>query len=243
MKISSTNSIKENKIKALVAGFSGAGKTYQASLLKNFKTLVISAESGLLSIAGKGVDYIDISKDDAGKVIPKELRINRLMEVYRYILTPEAMAKYDLLYIDSLTELSQVLYDYFKKEYPERKDSLVLFGELGQKTRDMIKSFRDVPHYHVIFTCLTVADKDETTGRRFANFDLVGGIKDRLAQFFDAILYLRINQDGGREFVCNATDSVTAKDRSGRLSPVEPPDLGAVLNKMLQSNETKKESK
>lgn len=239
MKIHSTSSVVENKIKALLAGASGAGKTFQAGLLKEFNPLVISGESGLLSIAGSDIDYIDISKDDQGNLIPKEKRIARLTEVYKYVLTDEAKAKYNLLYIDSLTELSQVLYDSLHKLYPDRKDSLVLYGTLSQQTKDMIKSFRDIPHYHVIFTCLTVVDKDETTGRRFYNFDLVGGIKDRLAQFFDAVLFLRINQDGKREIVCNATDAITAKDRSGRLAAIEPADLGAIFRKMLTTKETR----
>ncbi len=232
MKISSTSNITENKIKALLAGPSGSGKTYQARLLKEYRPLVISAESGLLSLAGSGIDYIDISKDDAGELIPKELRVKRLMEVYGYAMTAEAKSKYDLLYIDSLTELSQVLFDHLHKEFPERKDSLVLFGTLKQKTRDALKAFRDMPHYHVVFTCLTEIDKDDN-GRRYPAFSVIGGIKDQLAQFFDLVAYIRITADGSREIVCNATDVIVAKDRSSNLLPIEEPDLGKVFRKIL----------
>jgi energy-coupling factor transporter ATP-binding protein EcfA2 len=235
MRIQSTNSVAENKIKAIIAGPSGSGKTTQVKHLKALRPLLISAESGLLSVAGTGIDFLDISKDDSGNLIPKENRIKRLMEVYQYILTPEAREKYGLIYIDSLTEISQVLFDHLRKEYPERKDNLVLYGELGQKMRDIIKAFRDVPHYHVIMSCLTTVDKDDS-GRRFAAFDLIGSIKDRLPQFFDLVLYLRVTAEGGREIVCNQTDAITAKDRSGRLSPVEPADLGAIITKAIGVN-------
>lgn len=232
MKVLSTSSVTENKIKALVAGPSGVGKTFQARFLKELRPLVISGESGLLSIAGTGIDYVDISKDDNGNLIPKELRIARLMEVYKYILTDEAKAKYGLLYIDSLTELSQVLYDALHKEFPERKDSLVLYSELSHKTRSLLKSFRDAPHYHVVFTCLTTVDKDDS-GRRYPAFSVIGGMKDQLAGFFDLVIYIRATADGGREFVCNATDVITAKDRTSKLSPVEPANLGDIFKKML----------
>ena len=233
MKILSTNSIGETKIKALIVGFSGAGKTTQARFLKEFKPLVISAESGLLSLQGAGIDYIDISKDDEGKLIPKELRVRRLMEVYQYVLKPETQAKYNLLYLDSLTEISQVLFDALRKEYPERKDNLVLYGELGQKMRDIIKAFRDAPHYHTVMTCLCTVDKDESTGKRFMAFDLIGGIKEKLAQYFDLVLYLRVNDEKKRELVCQQTDTITAKDRSGKLELLEPGDLGLVFKKAM----------
>ena len=220
-----------------MAGFSGAGKTYQARYLKDFKPLVISAESGLLSLQGAGIDYIDISKDDSGALIPRDQRWKRLEDVYAYVQKPDTMAKYNLLYIDSLTEISQVYFDHFHKAFPERKDSLVLYGELGRKMRDIIKKFRDIPHYHVVFTCLTVVDKDETTGKRFLGFDLVGGIKDKLAQYFDLVLILRANADGKRELICQANDTANAKDRSGRLGAIEAGDLGAVFKKTLTSEQ------
>jgi hypothetical protein len=235
MKIQSTNSIKENKLKILNVGIAGSGKTFQTLKVQQagYNVLGISAEGGYLSIAGTGIDYIDITKDDAGNLIPKEQRLNRLMEVYRYVLTKEATEKYEVLSIDGLTEISQCIHDALKKEFPDRKDSLVLYGELAQKSRDLIKAFRDIPHYHVIFTCLTKIEKDDN-GKRYAGFDVIGSIADKLPGFFDEVIYIRTLADGTREFVCNGTDSIIAKDRSGKLSGTEPADLGAIFKKILK---------
>lgn len=233
MKIQTTNSVNEQKIKAVVYGLSGSGKTTLAATLKQYKPLIISAESGLMSLAGTGIDYIDITKDDAGNILPKETRIERLMEVYRYVLTPDAMQKYNTLFIDSLTEISQCLFDRLRKDFPERKDNLVLYGELGQKSRDLIKAFRDMPNYNVVFTCLSKVGKDET-GKRFADFDLIGSISDKLPQFFDLVLYLRADAEGKRELICDSTDSIIAKNRGGKLDKVEPADLGFVFNKITK---------
>ena len=241
MKIQTTNSVAENKIKCVVNGLSGAGKTSLVkTLVRNgYRPLVLSFESGLLSLAGSGIDFIDGTRDDSGALIPKELRLARLMEIYRHILTKEVREKYDTIYPDSLTEICQCMFDMLRKEYPDRKDNLVLYGELGQKMRDLIKAFRDVPDYHVVFTCLSKIEKDES-GKRYVGFDLIGSIADKLPQFFDEVFYLQVAQDGGRELLCNNTTSVITKDRAGKLSSTEPADLGLVFNKILGKNEADK---
>jgi ribosomal protein S13 len=234
MKIQSTNSVNESKIKAVLNGLSGAGKTTAVKSLKQsgFKPLVLSFEAGLLSIAGSEIDYIDGTTDDNNVVIPKDLRIDRLMDIYKYVHSKDAQTKYDVLYIDSLTEISQCMLDKLRKEYPDRKDNLVMYGELSSKMRDMIKAFRDTPHYHVIFTCLGKVEKDEN-GTRYMGFDLIGSIADKLPQFFDEVFYLRVGNEGQREYVCNSTANIIAKDRSGRLTNVETTDLGAIFSKIL----------
>lgn len=242
MLVQSTNSVKEHKIKCVISGISGAGKTTQVKTLKQggYKPLIISFESGLLSISGSGIDFIDGSKDDSGNVIAKELRIKRLSEIYQFILQKEVMEKYDTIFIDSLTEISQCMYDSLRKEYPENKENLVLYGVLAQKMRDLIKGFRDIHNYHVVFSCLTKIEKDDN-GRRFAGFDLIGSISDKLPGFFDEVLYLRATNDGTREFVCSPTENIIAKDRSSKLEHIEKADLGYIFNKILVEENNKKE--
>ena len=238
MKINSTDSVKEYKIKVLINGLSGSGKTTQVTKIQaaGYKPLVVSFESGLLSIAGHKIDYVDGTRDDGGVLIPKELRIDRLMDIYRYILSEDSKKKYDTIYLDSLTEICQCMYDALKKEYPERKDSLVLYGELSQKMRSLIQAFRDIPYYHVVFTCLSKIEKDEF-GKRYVGYDLIGSIADKVTQYYDESFYLRVNGEGQREFICQATDTVIAKDRSSKLKPVEMADLGAIFNTILMKGQ------
>lgn len=238
MKIQSTKDIHAGKLKVFVYGFSGAGKTTLAKTLPN--CLVISAESGLLSLAGSGVDYIDISQDDAGNVIPKEKRIDRLAEVYKWLLTDEAK-KYEWVMLDSLTEVGQCLVDRMKREYPDRKDALPMWGEYAQKMRDLVKSFRDLPCHNVVVISLAVIDKDEN-GKRFAAVDLQGSISQKLAGFFDWFLFLHTTkqEDGTvkRELICQPEDWVLAKARSGLLAAREPADLGELARKLKGSEWT-----
>lgn len=234
MKIQVTGSGDNKKIKMIICGPSGNGKTRSAVYLKRSgrRILIISCEAGLASISDENIDYIDISIDDNGALIPKEKRILRLMEIYKLLQTKEFMDKYDTIFIDSLSELSACLHDMLKLEFPDRKDSLVLFGTLSQKSKDLVRAFRDQPNYHIIFTCLNKIEKDDN-GRRYSGFSMIGGIADLLPQYFDEVLQIRINQEGKKEFVCHATETMVCKDRSGKLLPVEPYDLGDIFNKIL----------
>ena len=138
--------------------------------------MIISAEAGLLCLSDKQIDVIDISRDDEGRLIPKESRIDRLGEAYKYILSDEAKKKYKWIFIDSLTEISQCLMDKLSVEYPEKSQSLVMYGENAKRMRSLVKSFRDIAEYNIVMTALSQNEKDENN-QRF----IFSAITERLA--------------------------------------------------------------
>lgn len=234
MKIQSTDTVDSQCLKAVVSGLSGAGKTTLAKSLKaDFAPIILSAEGGLLSLKGSGMDYIDMTTDEEGKLIPLHMRGPRIKAAYNYLMTDAPRKKYKTVVIDSLTEIGQVVYEAAKLKFPDRKDMFPMWGYYGDTMRDLIKSFRDLPGYHVVFTCLTKIEKDDT-GKRIAAFDLSGSIADKLPGFFDFVFYLRADATGARELVCQPIDSLIAKDRSGKLNKIEAADLGAIFSKVLK---------
>ncbi len=80
MKIQSTQDFCADKLKLLIYGESGTGKTTLAGTI-DAKVLIVSAESGLLSLSGKQLDVVDITTDDNGELLPEEKTIQRLGEV------------------------------------------------------------------------------------------------------------------------------------------------------------------
>jgi phage nucleotide-binding protein len=235
MKIQSTKSYSEDKLKILVFGEPGAGKTTLAKTIGE-PTLIISAEAGLLCLNGEDIDVIDITQDDEGRVIPKEKRIARLGEAYQYLLTEECRNKYKWVFIDSLTEISQNLMEQLYLEFPDRKDSLVMYGENGKRMRSLIKSFRDIPYYNVVMTALSSVDKDENNVR-IIGVSMVGNISEKVPAFFDEVFYLATiqNQETGnvdRVLVTGKSDRVMAKDRSGKLDKIEKPSLAHIASKI-----------
>jgi phage nucleotide-binding protein len=233
MRVISSKNIGQNSLKILVFGRSGAGKT-TISATANEPTIVISAESGLLSISDKEVDVIELNTDDEGNPIPKEKRIDRLMEVYKYI-TSESCTKYKWLVIDSITEIGQNLLEKLQKDFPDRKDALPMWGEYSKQMRSIIKAFRDLNKFNVVMTALAVEHRDEN-GRLEICIDLNGKISDQMPQFFDEVFYLHVKKENDkivRKLLCNPNDVVqVAKDRSGKLAQFEDPSLELIANKI-----------
>jgi phage nucleotide-binding protein len=241
LKIQSTDTVHTNKLKIVLYGASGSGKTTSIKTLPHEKTLVVSAESGLLSLSGTKIDYVDIATDDEGKMLPSGKRIERLNDIVKYLCTKEAMEKYENIVVDSLTEIGEVIAAYWKEKITDKAKTFELWGNIGQSQTSFIKTMRDMPYYNVIFLCLEDLDKDEQS-RRFYGPDLPGtSAKNFLIPAFDEVFRIVVEADGRRHIQTQPLATVKAKDRSGKLAPQEPVDLGLILNKI--SKVEKKEEK
>lgn len=232
IKIQNTLDAELQKIKCLIFGESGSGKTSLAGTLSG-KTLMLGAEGGHLSLIGKDIDFIDITRDNDGNLLtnPND-RIKRLGEVYNMLANTQS-PKWDNIFIDSLTEFSEIILSTVQLEFPDRKDSFPMWGEYGKKTTKFIKSFRDLPQYNVFMTVLSEVDKDENH-KRFIGFDVAGKIGKKLPQYFDLVLYLHVTPDHERVLITNKTETISAKDRSGKLDDRMPADLSQIMLKIFK---------
>lgn len=241
MRIQSATDLFNDRLKILVYGQSGAGKTYLARTIEE-PTLVISAESGLLSLSGANIDVLDITTDDDGKLIPAALRFSQMQKAYQYLLTEEAKQKYKWIFIDSLTEVSQNLIESLLPEFPDRKDALVMYGENFKRMRNMIKAFRDIPHYNIVFTALAEEEKDQN-GKRYHGVSMIGKMSSQLPSFLDEVFYLHTFSDDDnvlkRRLVTQPTDKAVAKDRSGKLDKFEEANLKIIATKIKEKKDDK----
>jgi phage nucleotide-binding protein len=245
MKIQSSKSISINRLKFLIYGEPGVGKTTLAATLKE-PTLLISAEAGLLSLQAFDIDTVDITMDDEGAPIKKEKRAARLGEVYTFLCGPEAREKYKWVFIDSLTEISQNLIESLYEIYPDPKDGLKLWGDYAKKARSLIKTFRDLPYYNIVFTALDKVEKDENN-RRYKTVDMQGKIGNQLPAYFDEVFHYAKTEDTDgnliRVLLTDGYENVIAKDRSGKLNKQEAPNLQNIANKMRGPKEKTKTTK
>ncbi len=234
-----------NRICALVVGPAGVGKT---SLLRTIqgqefnpetekwdqvtepagRACTLSAESGLLCvrdlIVDKQVEGFEVSS------------FNDLREAYTALMSEDFKQRYQWIYIDSLTEISARCVEMVKQKYPSSKDSFPMWGEYNDSMTAVIKAFRDMTSYNVVFTCLETIDKDGN-GFRFKGPMISGtSLKERLTSYFDEVFYMeRVRDDSGRESVVFHTREPVglAKDRSGKLLSEEPANLLTIQRKIL----------
>jgi hypothetical protein len=242
MDVENTNDFESTFQKCLIGGYPGSGKTQLLGTLPP-STLIISAESGLMSIRGSGHDVIDLSRvkmpDGKFKILTNPAdRLTRLSDTFKWLLAGcpdskgKATWKYKTVCLDSLTEISRVILLKVQRDFPDRKDSFPMWGEYGKMMMSVVLNFRDLP-YNVFMTVVTKPEKDDT-GKRYIGYDIKGSIADTLGQFFDLVFYVHADDEGKRTVHTQSTTTIQLKDRSKRLAAQEPPDLNAIMLKIME---------
>ena len=211
-------------IKAILAGPPGAGKTYSIRTCPG-NPLILSAESGLLSIKDLDSDVVVIKHAD-------ELR-----EVYQYVAgNPE---QYDWLFLDSISEIAEMI---LTDEKGKVKDQRQAYMALSDQMIRIVKAFRDLSGINIV---LIAKEETRTDGLAVAEkiFSCPGQkLAQSLPYLFDEVLWLRTrtDEDGAirRVFQCQPNESYPQiKDRSGMLDMYETPDWGHIYNK-IQGDKT-----
>lgn len=221
MQIKNTSDYTQLHKKILVYGNSGSGKTTLCSTCPE-KTLIISAESGLLSIKDKGIDYVDVNS------------IESISEVYKYLQSNADKGEYRWVCLDSLSEISEVV---LAGEKGKTKDTRLAYIKMWERMESLIRVFRDLPR-NVIMTCKIDKLKDESTGALSYSPGLPGAkFANNVPYFFDFCLSLRsINNKesgGAKRFLqCHPDNNYVCKDRSGKLDDYESPCIASLCQKV-----------
>lgn len=214
-----TNDVSVNGVKVLVYGQAGAGKTHLIRTLP--RPVILSAEGGLLSLQGTGIPYVEISN------------LATLTEAYEWLLDSNETKEFQCVALDSISEIAEVVLSSEKKT---TKDPRQAYGAMADQMTDLIRAFRDLPGKHVYFSAKMEKTQDEM-GRLLYYPSLPGNkVGQQLPYFFDEVLALRVERDSEgatqRALMCESDGLWLAKDRSGKLSPWEDPDLGVIISKI-----------
>lgn len=220
LKKSLKDAIESRATKYLVYGGSGTGKTTLIASLPG-KILILSAESGLLSLAGAGIDadVVEVQSMDALRACYQELR--------------SGDHGYDWVVLDSVSEIAEVV---LSSEKAKTKDPRQAYGALQDEMVKIMRAFRDLS-CGVYFSAKLNATKDEATGRVSYGIGMPGSkLGEAIPYLFDEVFRLIVidEDDGnggkvGNRYLLTSTDGKSvAKDRSGRLDALEVADLGAI---------------
>lgn len=224
IKLTSTKEAAQvNGIKILTYGQAGSGKTSMCATTGE-PTIIISAESGLLSLRHADIDVIEVGS------------LADVHEAYGFI-TSEAGAKYRWVCLDSISEIAEVVLNYEKKA---TKDPRQAYGALSEQMQDLLRAFRDIPGKHVFMSAKLSSVKDDMTGAVLYGPSMPGSkLGQGIPYLFDEVFVLRAEKgEDGQVYRTLQTGSdfqYVAKDRSGALGFYEEPNLASIATKILTS--------
>ena len=220
IKIKKSNEIKCNGVKIIVYGESGSGKTRLAATLP--KPIILSAESGLLSLADEDIPYIEVKT------------LEDIQECYKYLTETEEGKQYQSVCLDSVSEIAESI---LNNEKALAKDARQAYGAMKEDVGSILRDFRDMPGKHVLFIAKLMTEKD-SDGIEFRYPSMPSNSSSQgLPYFFDETFAL-ITKSGAngeidrRLLTRSGFGNYQAKDRSGALDKLEVADLGAIIKKI-----------
>lgn len=227
LKYTSTAQVAQLRgVKILVYGRSGVGKTVLCATAP--RPLIISAEAGLLSLSPKNLQRVIGRAPDIPVV--EITTIDDLTEVYDALVgTPN---DFDTICLDSVSEIAErVLAHALTKVNDPRQG----YGELLEKMTMVLKAFRDMEGKHVVFVAKQEHAKEGMTPLH--NPAMPGSkLGQQMPYLFDEVFHLDVAKtnegDTYRFLQTQPSLEFDAKDRSGALDNVEPPDLTVVIEKI-----------
>lgn len=217
-----------NGWKGVVYGGPGIGKT---SLVKTAdKSIILSAEKGLLSLKKFDFPYIEIKTP------------NDIDEAYNWLCSAKAK-EFKTIFLDTVSEVSEVLLSDFLINGDDiikgpLKDARQGYRMMAQAMMPMIRKYRDIPGKNVIFLAKLEVKEDENTGILHHRPMIPGNVvKNQLPYMFDGVfLYDQIkdkDKNDVRVFQTGNSIGKVGKDRSGNLSFYEKPEIDYIISKSL----------
>jgi len=243
-------------IKGIILGPAGIGKTSLLYTLDPDKTLFVNAEAGELSVQEWTGDMVRLRTwPDARNLAaaiggpnpayaPEETYSQAHYDAAVETTGVDAFAKYETIFIDSITEVSRVCFTWAKQQ-PEsfsekngKPDTRGTYGLLGREMVGWLKQFQHCPKHNVWLVGLLNQLKDDFGRTSFAM--QIEGAKTALEapgitdQVISMVSMTPEEGEPYRAFVTHAVNpwGYPAKDRSGRLDLIEEPHLGKLMEKI-----------
>jgi hypothetical protein len=210
----------------LIYGDSGVGKTRLAgsadAVPEMRSVLCIDVEGGseTLKHTYPNVDTVRVE------------RWSEVQDVYDELFAGNH--KYRTVIVDSLSETQKFnMYGIMRKvleSNSEREEFVPSMREWGinlEQMRKFVRAFRDLP-LNTIFTCLMKSEKDNKTGMLIKEPSLSGKLCKEVSAFLDIVVFMYKkemtdadnNTSQAHLLLTEATDTTTAKDRTGKLPQV-----------------------
>jgi hypothetical protein len=248
-------------VKIQLIGPTGVGKTSQLRTLDPSRVLFLDGEAGDLSVQDVPVDTIRIDDWQTARNIavriggpnPSFAPTNCYSEAHYKAVggALENLDRYDVIFVDSITAISRLSFRWAEQQpeaRSERTGAKDLRSTYGLHARELLMWLHQLQHVrskHVVF--VGILEKVTDDFGRFVEYRLqMEGAKvpREIGAIVDETIVMEFltfaDRDPMRGFVCTAPNpwGFPAKDRSGKLDQTEPPDLGELIAKILNRNQS-----
>ncbi|MTI13024.1 ATP-binding protein [Sansalvadorimonas verongulae] len=250
---------EDKGVKAVLLGPSGVGKTSQLWTLPPEQTLFMDLEAGDLAVQGWSGDVLRPRTWPEFRMLvafiggPNPALENdqpysqaHYQAACQQYGDPAALDKYSIYFIDSITALARLCFQWCKtrpearSERTGKPDTRGAYGLHGREMIAALMHLQHVRHKHVIFVGI-LEERVDDFNRRIFQPQIEGSRTGlELPGIVDEVITMASlpDEEGQlqRTFVCQTLNpwGFPAKDRSGRLAQTEPAHLGNLLQKINQ---------
>ncbi len=244
-------------VKGVLVGKSGIGKTSQLWTLPPVSTLFFDLEAGDLAVEGYASDTIRprtwpecrdfavfIGGPNPALRDDQPYSQAHFDAVCQRFGDPAVLDKYETVFVDSITVAGRLCLQWCKGQpqaYSEKTgkpDSRGAYGLMGQEMIGWLTHLQHTRRKNVWFVGILNETLDDFN-RRVYSLQIDGSKTGlELPGIVDEVITLaEVKADDGssyRAFVCHTLNQwgYPAKDRSGRLSAIEEPHLGRLMQKI-----------
>jgi len=218
IQLQNTNAYESTGINAIIYGRAKTEKTRLARTLPN--CIIMNVEKGLLSLKGEDIAYADV---------------NTFVEANEF-LNAFFASEFENLFVDSISELAEIELTRIKKGKPDARQA---YGEVQDSVYEFLRKARERPNgiKKNVFVIAKQNKIQDDMGQITYYPDLPGKSANKnLPYIYDGIYCTQTFKDeSGVESIWLQTKVSAlyqAGDRSGKLEPFEPMDLGAMIKKI-----------
>lgn len=207
-------------VKALAYGGPGMGKTPMVNSAP--RPVLCVVEPGMLSMRTSNVPAWE-AYDTA-----------RINEFFDWLFKSKEASNFDTVAIDSISQMAEII---LTEELKRNKDGRKAYGEMSRRVMEIVNALYYLPQKHIyLIGKQSVVDEGGIMRKKpyFPGQDL----NVKVPHMYDEILHIgQVNLPGMAKPVVGIrtaeTFDIMARDRSGRLAEIEPPDLAALFAKAM----------
>lgn len=206
-----------HKVKAVIYGASGSGKTSFAGGAE--KAIFASAEGGLLSIAKKNPNYVDIKS------------LQDLIDLLGFL--NKGASGYETVIIDSITEINDIIKGEIEKK-TGKPMQLQDWGTLQKRIVAILRGYRDLDMNVLFIAQEKEGAKDENGASQKIVPNLNGDMAERIAYFMDIVGYIYVTKTGEHKVITASSPRYLTKDRTDLVSNDEDPNFQVWIDKVRE---------